>query len=395
MNSRFRTGADKGGSMVDLSNCYLDHLGTDEEKLLAQLRQRVPEIIERAKGESEDVAALTEFTIWQKDITVPCDASDMILLKYLRAEELNLDKATDRLVATLVFRAECQIDQLADAEMPDHFKGHDELTGYDASGCPIVISRFGKMDLPLVFGDVEAFVRYRAKIMEMAMRRLKFERGTAEELCQVHDYSGVPLVGMPPEVKQGVTAVSKVFGEHYPETKGKTIFVNFPSVFGKLWKAFSGVIPERTRNKFVILGQGDVLALFEHLRPEVLPEALGGLLQAPPSSLTAAAHVVTIKARATEEAVCTKAEGPCAILWELRVCGANEVSYEVIFKPSREDAEDEIVQKSESKKFLTAEQGIVSGQYDAKEAGELRIRFRNECAWFKSRVCACRAQVKA
>lgn len=379
--------------MADLSHCYLDNLGTDEEKLLTQLRQRIPEIIERAKGESEDVAALSDFTIWQKDITSQSDASDIILLKYLRAEELNLDKATDRLVATLVFRTDCKIDQLADAEMPEHFQGHDELCGYDADGRPIVISRFGKMDLPLVFGDVEAFVRYRAKIMELAMRRLKFERGAAEELCQVHDYSGVPLVGLPPEVKQGVTAVSKVFGEHYPETKGKTIFVNFPSVFGKLWKAFSGIIPERTRNKFVILGQGDALALFEHLRPEVVPEALGGLQQDPPSALTTPSHVVSVKARASEEISCAMAEGPCTILWELRVAGANEASYEVFFKSSQEAAEEESVQKSESGKYLTAEAGIVSGQYEAKEAGELKIRFRNECAWFKSRVCVCRAQV--
>jgi len=89
------------------------------------------------------------------------------------------------------------------------------------------------------------------------------------------------------------------------------------------------------------------------------------------------------------------AEGPCTILWELRVAGANEASYEVFFKSSQEAAEEESVQKSESGKYLTAEAGIVSGQYEAKESGELRIRFRNECAWFKSRVCVCRAQVRA
>merc|ERR1712232_37988 len=123
------------------------------------------------------------------------------------------------------------------------------------------------------------------------MRMMKFKAGEAEDFCQIHDYSGVPLVFHQPEVKGGVTAVSKVFGEHYPETKGKTIFVNFPSVFGKLWKAFSIIIPERTQKKFVILGQGDALSLFEHLRPEVVPEALGGLRRES-SSLSTPGHVV-------------------------------------------------------------------------------------------------------
>jgi len=377
--------------MVDLSRCYLGNLGESEEKLLVQLRQRVPEIIERAKKESPEVAALSKFTIWGKDLQESGSASDIILLKYLRAEELNLDKAVDRLVATLVFRTDCQIDALTDAELPDYFLGHDVMCGVDSGGRPIMISRFGGMDLPKVFGDAEAFVRYRAQLMERAIRLLKFEPGEAEELCQVHDYGGVPLVFHQPEVKAGVTAVSKVFGEHYPETKGKTIFVNFPSVFGKLWKAFSIVIPERTRSKFVILGQGDALSLFEHLQPEMVPEVLSGLRKEPPSKLTSAAKVVQIRARDTVETSCAEAEAAAVFLWELRVCGQAEIAYEVVFVPK--GGEEVMCARSEKGIYLKVEDGIVSGEYTAKEAGDLRIRFHNENAWFKGRVCACRAEV--
>merc|ERR1711924_483621 len=115
---------------------------------------------------SVEVAALSKFTIWQKDIQEQSSASDIILLKYIRAEELNLDKwangvgAVERLVATIVFRTECKIDALADAELPEYFLGHDSLSELDDEGRPIMISRFGGMDLPKVFGDTEAFVRY-------------------------------------------------------------------------------------------------------------------------------------------------------------------------------------------------------------------------------------------
>jgi hypothetical protein len=383
--------------MADLSKCFLHSLGERERKLLTELRKRVPEVIEKAKEQSSEVADLSKFTIFGKDIEEQSDASDIILLKYIRAEELNLDKwtngvgAVERIVATLVFRTECQIDALTDAELPDYFLGHDTISDFDSDGRPIMISRFGQMDLAKVFGDAEAFVRYRAQLMEKAIRTLKFEPGAAEDLCQVHDYSGVPLVFHQPEVKAGVTAVSKVFGEHYPETKGKTIFVNFPSVFGKLWKAFSIVIPERTRSKFVILGQGDALSLFEHLSPEKVPEVLGGLRKEPPSRLKGPAKVVTIKARDSAEVACAKADAPSKFCWELRVAGQYEIAYEVVFVPSG-DGEEDVLSRTEKGAYLRVEDGIVSGEYTAKEAGELRIRFRNEAAWFKGRVCACRAE---
>lgn len=382
---------------MDLSRCYLHNLGETEKKVLAELRQRLPEVIERAKAQSEEVAALTKFTIWQKDIEEQSNASDMILLKFIRAEEMNLDKwekgvgSIERLVATIIFRTECEIDALADAELPDYFQGHDIISGVDAQGRPIVVSRFGNMDLPKVFGDPEAFVRYRAQHMEQAMRLLKWEPGEAEDLCQVHDYTGVPLVFHQPEVKAGVTAVSKVFGEHYPETKGKTIFANFPAVFGKLWKAFSIVIPERTFNKFVVLGSGDALALFEHLSPDKVPEALGGLRKEPPSKLKSLGQVAQIRVRDSTEVQCAKAAAPAVILWELRVCGVYEIAYEVVFVAS--SGSEEVIQRTPDAEYLKVEDGIVSGEYTAKEAGDLRIRFRNECAWFKGRVCACRAEV--
>merc|ERR1719436_1247839 len=109
------------------------------------------------------------------------------------------------------------------------------------------------MDLPKVFGDVEAFVRYRAQLMERAVQKLTFERGAVEDLCQIHDYSGVPLFFQKYEIKPAVHAISKVFGEHYPETKGVTMFVNFPAAFANLWKAFTLVLDKRTLQKFVIL----------------------------------------------------------------------------------------------------------------------------------------------
>lgn len=379
--------------MVDLSNCYLHSLGKDEAKLLEDLRSRIPSLIARVRAESAEAAAMQKVTIWKQDIEVQSDASDMVLLKFIRAEELNVDKAAERIVQTLIFRAECKLDELAAAELPEHFRGHDYLSGLDTEGRPAIISRFGSMDLDKVFGDVEAFVRYRAQLMERLIAQMKWERGTPETLCQIHDYSGVPIMmTQNADVKGGVAAVSKIFSEHYPEFKGKTIFLNFPSVFVKMFKAFTAFLPDRTRQKFHILGDQDHATLFEVLPAQFVPEALGGMLQEPASALRGPCSVVLVKARATEEIVPVTVTAPgTTVLWELRVCHS-EVAYQVVFAPSDGGAEEE-VRKTEAKEYLQATDGIVTGQYDSKVAGCLKIRFINDGAWFKSRLCVCRAEV--
>ena len=47
---------------------------------------------------------------------------------------------------------------------------------------------------------------------------------------------GVNLFVKTSEVKECIAEMTKVFSAHYPETKGKTLFVKFPSVFSKLFQ---------------------------------------------------------------------------------------------------------------------------------------------------------------
>jgi hypothetical protein len=379
--------------MVDLSHCYLHCLGEAEEKKLQELRARVPSLVQSARERCEEAKAQERLTIWGVDLEAGGDAADIILLKFLRAEDLDLEKAAERIAATLAFRAECQIDALMSAELPEHFRGHDTVGGVDVDGRPILLSRFGAMDLPKVFGDVEAFVRYRAHFMEKAIALLSFKRGEPEDLCQIHDYSGVPLLFQTAEVKGAVSAVSKVFEAHYPEFKGRTVFVNFPAAFSKMFKAFSNFLPERTRKKFVILGEKDQEDLFKLLPPEHVPDAIGGMKRNPLSPLSEPVKMVTVRARTVEEVVALELPAGASstkVSWELRVCFL-EIGYEVVFVPAASGSKETVIRKSEPKQYLQAADGVVSGEWTASEAGSVLFRFANECAWFKARLCLCRA----
>lgn len=376
--------------MADLDNAFLHTLDDSAAAKLKEMQGRLPGVLAKVREESADAKGLPKLTIWGVDMEKAGDPCDIILLKYLRAEEMDVEKAAQRLVATLVFRAECHIDEMAGAELPEHFRGHDAVGNRDREDRPLIVSRFGGMDLDKVFGDVEAFVRYRAHLMETACRMLPFSKGGVEDLCQVHDYSGVPWSGVrSPEVKGGVTAVSKIFGDHYPELKGKTIFVNFPAVFSKAFKAFSLFIPERTLKKFIILGEADHPELFKHVGPEAIPEAIGGMLRE--GSLRGPCSVVEVPARRMEEVTLLKITAGQQVRWEVRVCYL-ECSYEVLFVPAQEGSEEVVIASNEANTPLQAKDGVVAGSWEAMDDGEVRCRFKNQGAWFKKRTCAFRAE---
>merc|ERR1712060_383471 len=171
---------------------------------------------------------------------------------------------------------------------------------------------------------------------------------------------------------------------------GVTLFVNFPVVFSKPFQAFIKFLPERTQKKFAVLGQNDHAALFDYVGPECIPDTLGGMLKEPPTKLTGPCKVVIVSARGEEEVTMLTISKPTKVLWELRTC-TFEVSYEVIFK-SAESGDEEIIQKSEPSEPLQADAGVVGGEWYAKAAGTIQCRFRNDRAWFKRRVCVCRAE---
>jgi len=368
----------------DLKRCYVHLKSAPENALLESLRAEVPGVLE-STGASH---------IWGVDLTRASEGRDVVLFKFLRAEGMNLRKAVERLTSALKFRIDRQVDELARRPLAPKFQGHDAIVGTDVDGRPVMISRYGAMDNEAVFGDVEGFIDYRIHVMERAMSSLSFTAGAAEDLCQVHDYSGVPLLFKTQEVKDCVNALTKVFGAHYPETKGKTLFVNFPLTFSKLFQTFCAFLPERTRNKFLILGDSDQALLFEHLRPESVPEDLGGMLQpflagAETETVGGPCGTVSVSPGAMEQVCITSVDEPSVISWELRVCHG-DISYDLVFVTN---SGQEIVVAPRTE--IDASYGVRSGAYQTTTSGTLRCRFWNDRAWIRRRLCLYRASVSA
>jgi len=388
------SGKEDSDSSAQRELCFVDKMTEAEERKLRQLQTEVAGMFAALKAEHPELKE-RGISFWGVDLESPGVARDIIFLKFLRAEEVDVSSAAKRLQDTLKFRIEESVDALVEAELPEHFRGHDEVNGCDVDGRPLLISHYGAMDNQKVFGNPDEFVRYRMKVMEDALGRLTFTAGAAEDLCQVHDYSGVNIFAKTSEVKKCVAEMTKTFTAHYPETKGKTLFVKFPTVFAKFFQAFSVFIPERTRKKFQILGEFDHQLLFSQIAPEFVPESLGGMYRAGEAhTVPGECTVVSVKAGSTSDVDLQEVMGPSAIAFEVRTC-AKDVCCEVFFEPASgaESAKVELQGSSEPLK-LTEESGIVAGRYEASEAGVLKCRFSHEGGWLQQqRVCVCRATV--
>jgi hypothetical protein len=381
------------GTKPDRARGYLHLLGDSEAQLLQTFRGMIPSITARLSQESTKALPVESLPLlWGVNLTEESAASNILLLKFLRAADMDIEAAATRLLETMKFRVEGDINALPGVQMLEHFQGHDSFGGRDVEGRPVMISRYGNMDNDLVFGNADEFVRYRLQMMEKAMAQLNFACGAAEDLCQIHDYSGVPLLFKSEEVKGSVSAMAKVLSAHYPETKGVTIFVKFPLAFAKLFQAFSSFIPEKTRKKFVILSDSDQGLLFKYIQPEFVPERLGGMMidqqqQQQQRLANVACHEVSVSPRSCTEVVLQEMPSAgAAIAWELRAC-SQDVDYEIVFVPHGEAPEVVVTMQQR----LAAKDGVVSGEYTSQEAGTLVCKFRNPKGWFQDRLCLFRA----
>ena len=211
------------------------------------------------------------------------DAARIILAKFLRAKDNDVDGAAEMLRARLEWQRTMDLDAIAGEDFGTAFAGHDMIIGEDLEGRPLWYSRFGTMDTEQVFGDPQRFLRWRVQLMEKALARLQpWTPGKPETIVQVHDYADCALFRRDPRQTEAIKLFTTVMGANFPETKGKTIFINFPAFFGVLFGLIKPFIPAKTQAKFVMLGpvspeRGELMV--DHgIPPHWCPQRYGGLL---------------------------------------------------------------------------------------------------------------------
>ena len=170
--------------------------------------------------------------------------SQIILQKYLNANDRDLARAKEQLKSTLDWRAKNNPSELIKKKYSsDKFAGLGYITSYPGEGAtPDSKEVFtwniygGVKDIQKSFGDLEAFVNWRVALMEMAMRELDLSSATKPitadddpyKIYQVHDYKGISFLRSPPSVRSAAKKTVEVLAMAYPETLREKFFVNVP-----------------------------------------------------------------------------------------------------------------------------------------------------------------------
>ncbi|KAF2445133.1 CRAL/TRIO domain-containing protein [Karstenula rhodostoma CBS 690.94] len=203
----------------------------------------------------------------------------LILQKFLRANQNDLDKAKQQLLDTLKWRKEFDPAKAA-SEMFE--KSRFEGLGWilRVEGVPestnksdvVTFNIYGAVkDNKKTFGDLDAFLRWRVGLMERSVQKLDLSAATQPipnfgagpdpyQGIQVHDYLQVSFLRQDPLVKAATKKTIEVLGRYYPETLSRKFFVNVPLVMGWAYQAVKMIVSKETAKKFTVLSYGSALA---------------------------------------------------------------------------------------------------------------------------------------
>ncbi|EOA82889.1 Non-classical phosphatidylinositol transfer protein (PITP) [Exserohilum turcicum] len=203
----------------------------------------------------------------------------LILQKFLRANQNDVEKAKTQLLETLKWRK--AFDPVKAATETYEKTKFDGL-GYvlQVEGVPGSLNKkdvatfniYGSVkDNKATFGDLDGFLRWRVGLMEKSIQALSLSSASVPipnygegpdpyQGFQVHDYLQVSFIRRDPLVKAATNKTIEILGNHYPETLSRKFFVNVPTVMGWLFNAIKLVVAKETSRKFVVLSNGSLLA---------------------------------------------------------------------------------------------------------------------------------------
>ena len=162
----------------------------------------------------------------------------LILQKFLRANQNDIEKAKEQLSKTLKWRKEFQPAKVKDeAFSQKKFGGLGYITkisdvpGSENKSDVVTFNIYGAVKSNKeTFGDLDAFMRWRVALMESSVRQLGMADATKPipdfgqgpdpyQGFQVHDYMNVSFLRQDPLVKAASKKAIEVFGSYYREPK--------------------------------------------------------------------------------------------------------------------------------------------------------------------------------
>ncbi|GAV59279.1 CRAL_TRIO domain-containing protein/CRAL_TRIO_N domain-containing protein [Cephalotus follicularis] len=176
--------------------------------------------------------------------------SDATILRYLRARNWNVKKATKMLKETLKWRAEYKPEEIRWEEVAQEAEtGKIYRSNYsDKHGRTVLVMRPRCQNSKSTKGQI----RYLVYCMENAIMDLPQDQ---EQMVWLIDFHGFNLSHISTKVTQ---ETAHVLQEHYPERLGLAILYNPPKFFEPFYTVVKPFLEPKTRNKVKFIYADDL-----------------------------------------------------------------------------------------------------------------------------------------
>lgn len=278
------------------------------------------EYIKRCLGELTPFqeSCLVQLKKWMAESHQGKVPSDQTLMRFLQAQDYNLDKAREMLCHSLVWRKKYQVDRILSTYDPPpvvtkYFPGG--WHHFDRDGRPLYVLRLGQMDVKGFIKSVgeEGLVKLTLHVCEEGLKRAEEATRTngkpiSSWTCLL-DLEGLNMRHLWRPGVKALLHIIEIVEANYPETMGRVLIVRAPRVFPILWTLVSTFINDNTRSKFIFYGGNDYQGpggLYDFVVKKYIPDFLGGECQ---SSISEGGLVPKTFYMSVEEYEKEKAEG--------------------------------------------------------------------------------------
>lgn len=201
-------------------------------------------------------------------------ASDADLLRFCRARQFDVDKASEMAINNIKWRASVKPWAIVPENCPKALpSGVWRWAGYTKSGMPILHVDCENWK-PTEYYGVDEYIRYLAYILEGAVARMG--EGTSR-LCVIYWIPSLSMEMMGSRASECAKVLMKVMQDQFPERLGVAFTCNAPALFSAMWKMVSPWIDPVTKAKFQIVPRGQSEeTLLRYIDADVLAKSLGG-----------------------------------------------------------------------------------------------------------------------
>ncbi|XP_031477406.1 uncharacterized protein LOC116248640 [Nymphaea colorata] len=201
------------------------------------------------------------------------DHDDLTLRRFLRARDLNVDKAAALFLKFLRWRREfVPKGSISESEILNEIAKEKMFgQGFDKKGRPISVVIGARHTC--FNRDIDEFKRFLVYVIDKICSRLS---GGQEKFVVIGDLQGWGYANC--DIRAYLAAL-EIMQEYYPERLGKVYLVHAPYIFWTAWKMISPFIDNNTKKKIVFVENKRLKeTLLEDIDEAQLPEPYGGKL---------------------------------------------------------------------------------------------------------------------